>query len=40
VRAVEILIVALALLVLELAAPILGADSRDGNDWVSHDAGG
>ncbi|MEA2507816.1 MAG: hypothetical protein QOH48_2434 [Actinomycetota bacterium] len=35
----EILIAALVLLVLGFAAPILGADSQDGNDWVSHDAG-
>lgn len=33
-----IFLLVVVLLVLELAAPAFGADSRDGNDWVRHDA--
>ena len=29
-------IVLVAIVALMVAAPLLGADSRDGNDWASH----
>ena len=34
---VEILIAAIVMMILGFAAATLGADSRDGNDWVSHE---
>ena len=34
----EFVIVLVVLLVLNLAVAVFGADSRDGNDWVNHDA--
>jgi hypothetical protein len=38
VRVVEILIALAILAGLGLAATAFGADSRDANDWISHDA--
>jgi hypothetical protein len=35
---VAILLMVVVLLVLDLAAPAFGADSRDGNDWARRDA--